>query len=247
MYKIFLADDEIWETIGLKKLIEKSGLPIEVIGEAENGIVALEEIEKKKPDILISDIRMPGLNGLELSQKIKENDLDVEVILLSGYAEFEYARTAMRWGVKEYLLKPVEQEVLNEVLKKIIEKPEEMLKEQGGEHLLDQEASESGVMIKQILREIQESYTEDITLNSLAEKYNLSESRLSTRLKERLGMSFSKYLASQRIRLAKELLMDDKLSIEQIAQMVGYRDYFYFTRVFKKVTGVTPSVYRKNL
>lgn len=246
MYKIFLADDEIWETIGLKKLIEKSGLPVQVVGEAENGIVALEQIEKKRPDILISDIRMPGLNGLELSQKMKEKNLDVPIILLSGYAEFEYARTALRWGVKEYLLKPVEQEVLNETLGKMIEGREAMVKLQE-EQVLEQETTENGVMMKRILREIQQSYTEDITLNNLAEKYSISESRLSTRLKENLGMSFSKYLASQRIQLAKELLTDDRLSVEQIAQMVGYRDYFYFIRVFKKVTGVTPSVYRRNL
>lgn len=246
MYKIFLADDEIWETIGLKKLIEKSGLPVQVVGEAENGIVALEQIEKKRPDILISDIRMPGLNGLELSQKMKEKNLDVPIILLSGYAEFEYARTALRWGVKEYLLKPVEQEVLNETLGKMIEGREAMVKLQE-EQVLEQETTENGGMMKRILREIQQSYTEDITLNNLAEKYSISESRLSTRLKENLGMSFSKYLASQRIQLAKELLTDDRLSVEQIAQMVGYRDYFYFIRVFKKVTGVTPSVYRRNL
>lgn len=84
-------------------------------------------------------------------------------------------------------------------------------------------------------------------MSSLAEKYNISESRLSTSLRENLGMSFSKYLTSQRVQRAKELLVDDRLSVEQIAQMVGYRDYFYFIRVFKKVTGVTPSVYRRNL
>lgn len=102
-------------------------------------------------------------------------------------------------------------------------------------------------MMKQILKEIQQSYTEELTLSSLAEKYNISESRLSTSLRENLGMSFSKYLTSQRVQRAKELLVDDRLSVEQIAQMVGYRDYFYFIRVFKKVTGVTPSVYRRNL
>ena len=112
MYKVFLADDEIWETIGLKKLLEKSGLPVQVIGEAENGIVALEQIEKKKPDILITDIRMPGLNGLELSEKIRKRRIPLEIIVLSGYAEFEYAKKAIQWGVRDYLLKPVEQEDL---------------------------------------------------------------------------------------------------------------------------------------
>lgn len=245
MYKVFLADDEIWETIGLKKLIEKSELPVQVVGEAENGIVALEQIEKKKPDILITDIRMPGLGGLELVEKIREKGLDVEIIILSGYAEFEYARSAMRQGVKDYLLKPVEQEMLDHVLGEIISEREQDTVEI--KTLPEEEDSENATVMKQILKEIQESYMEDITLNSLAEKYNISVSRLSARIKETLGMSFSKYLTFKRIERAKELLADERLSLEQIAERVGYRDYFYFIKVFKKVTGVSPSVYRRNL
>lgn len=245
MYKIFLADDEIWETIGLKKLIEKSELPVQVVGEAENGIVALEQIEKKNPDILITDIRMPGLGGLELAEKIREKGLDVEIIILSGYAEFEYARSAMRQGVKYYLLKPVEQEMLNQALGETIKERERGIVQT--KILPEEEESENATVMKQILKEIQESYMEDITLNSLAEKYNISVSRLSSRIKGTLGMSFSKYLTSKRIERAKELLKDERLSLEQIAEQVGYRDYFYFIKVFKKVTGVSPSVYRKNL
>lgn len=245
MYKVFLADDEIWETIGLKKLLEKSGLPVQVIGEAENGIVALEQIEKKKPDILITDIRMPGLNGLELAEEIRKRRIPLEIIVLSGYAEFEYAKKAMQWGVRDYLLKPVEQEDLHQVLEKIIGKSGKCLVD--AQELTERSTLENPTIMKQILREIQDSYTEDITLNSLAEKYNISVSRLSTRMKENLGMSFTKYLTSRRVQRAKELLIDESLSIEQIAEMVGYRDYFYFIRVFKKATGVSPSVYRKNL
>lgn len=245
MHKVFLADDEIWETIGMKKLLEKTGLPIQVVGEAENGIVALEQIEKKKPDILITDIRMPGLNGLELAGEIRKRGITVEIIVLSGYAEFEYAKKAMQWGVRDYLLKPVEQEDLHQVLKKIIGKSGKCLVD--AQELTDRSALENPTIMKQILREIQDSYTEDVTLNSLAEKYNISVSRLSTRMKENLGMSFTKYLTSRRVQRAKELLADESLSIEQIAEMVGYRDYFYFIRVFKKATGVSPSVYRKNL
>lgn len=245
MYKIFLADDEIWETIGLKKLIEKTGLPVRVVGEAENGTVALEQIERKAPDILITDIRMPGLTGLELARQIRERGLETDVILLSGYAQFEYARTAMQWGVREYLLKPVEESALREALSRILEQKVENENEEDA--VLETGEGESVAVIKQILKEIEQSYTEDITLSGLSEKYNISNSRLSTRLKEILGMSFSKYLSSLRIQHAKELLADERLSVEQIAEMVGYRDYFYFIRVFKRVTGVTPSVYRKSL
>ena len=94
MYRVFLADDEMWILFGLKKLIEKSGLPFQVIGEATNGVTTLEELEIKKPDVLFSDIRMPGLDGLALLEKMQEKDLKTEVVFVSGYAEFEYARRA---------------------------------------------------------------------------------------------------------------------------------------------------------
>lgn len=120
MYRIYLADDETWVVIGLKKQIEKSGLPFQVIGEANNGVAAMEEILEKKPDVLISDIRMPGLNGLQLLEKLREKGLDVKVIFISGYAEFEYAQSAIRMGTFDYLLKPVEQEKLDQVLERLL-------------------------------------------------------------------------------------------------------------------------------
>lgn len=120
MYDIVLADDETWELIGLKKLIARSQLPLRVVGEAENGIVALQELEEKRPQILITDIRMPGLSGVQLLQQVQEKGLDVDVIILSGYAEFSYAQAALRYGAKDYLLKPVEPERLQEALGKII-------------------------------------------------------------------------------------------------------------------------------
>lgn len=119
MYKIFLADDEIWVIMGLKKLIEKTGAPFRVVGEANNGIVALEEIEEKKPDVLITDIRMPGMDGLQLMQMIQEKNLETRVVLVSGYAEFNYAQQAMRMGAVDYLLKPVETEALAEVMERL--------------------------------------------------------------------------------------------------------------------------------
>ena len=98
MNRIFIADDEMWIIVGLKRLIEKTGLPFQVIGEANNGVAALEAIEEKKPDILFTDIRMPGYNGLELLELLNEKGIDIKVIFISGYADFEYAQSAIRLG-----------------------------------------------------------------------------------------------------------------------------------------------------
>ena len=238
MYSVYIADDEMWVIVGLKKRIEKTGLPFQVIGEANNGVMALEEIEKKKPDILFTDIRMPGYSGLELLELLRKKELQTKVILISGYAEFEYAQSAIRNGAY-YLLKPIDQEKLQIVLERILG--------DGAGILENEQELVAPSTIRKIMDEIKEHYTENITLTGLAEKYAISVSYLSELLKEHLQLSFSEYISSKRIQKAKELLADESLSIEQIAEQTGYNDYFYFTKVFKKNTGISPSKYRKNL
>ena len=244
MYKVFLADDEVWITVGLKKLIQRSGLPFYVMGEAANGVTSLEEVRTKRPDILITDIRMPGLSGLELLEKINEEGLGTKVVLISGYAEFEYAREGLRQGAFDYLLKPIEQGKLNEVLQGLLQK---IQAERGEQTEAEPDEEFNPTIIRRVVKEIQETYLSDVSLGDLAEKYGISISYLSRLLKEELGLSFSEYLASRRMQKAKELLKDETLSVESIAESVGYHDYFYFTRVFKKITGITPSKYRKTL
>ena len=240
MYKVYLADDETWVVMGLKKLIERSGYPFAVIGEANNGVTAFDEVLEKKPDILLTDIRMPGLNGLELMEKINGAELPVKVVFISGYAEFEYAQSALRMGAYDYLLKPIEQEKLDAVLERIME-------EDAPIGLPGEEDAAPLSTRRQIVQYVKEHYTENITLVKLAEKYGMSVGYLSIRLKEDLNLPFSEYITSKRIQKAKELLANETLSVEAISEMVGYNDYFYFTKVFKKNTGISPSKYRKNL
>lgn len=244
MYKVFLADDEMWISLTLKKLIDRSGLPFQVIGEANNGVTALEEIEDKKPDVLFTDIRMPGLNGLELLQQINEKNLSVNVVLISGYAEFGYAQSALRLGVFDYLLKPVEQKHLNAVLMRLLT---DMQNENGNTEAEQPEELINPTMMKRIIKEIKQNYTHNVTLSGLSEKYGISIGYLSSQLKSELGLSFSEYITSKRIQKAKELLADENLSIDAITELTGYNDYFYFTKVFKKTTGISPSKYRKNM
>lgn len=240
MGRVYIVDDEMWIIIGLKKLIEKSGLPFQVIGEANNGVSALEEIEEKRPDVLFTDIRMPGYNGLELMEKLNETGLDMKVIFISGYADFEYAQSAVRLGAFDYLVKPIDQEQLNHVLERILASDGKIQDDRQ-----DEEAPPS--TIKMILSEMRQNYTADITLTDLAQKYQISPGYLSRLIKEELQLSFSEYIASKRIQKAKELLAEENLSIEEIAERVGYNDYYYFTKVFTKIAGISPSKYRKKL
>jgi len=240
MYKIFIVDDEMWIVIALRKQIEKSGLPFEVVGEANNGVTALDAIMEKKPDVLFADIRMPGYNGLELMKLLKEKGISIKVVFISGYPDFEYTQSAIRLGAFDYLLKPVEQDKLNEMLERLLEACDA---QETGER--EEEVNLS--TMQRILQEVRQNYTENITLTDLSHKYGISISYLSALLKEELQMSFSEYIAARRIQKAKELLADERLSIDAIAGQVGYGDYFYFIKVFKKYTGISPSKYRKNL
>lgn len=247
MYRMFLADDEIWEMKAMKKIIQEMELPLLVDGEAEDGIEAWNKMKERKPDILLADIRMPGFNGLDLVQRMRQEEMNTKVVFISGYAEFNYVQKALRMGVSDYLLKPVQEEELKEVLEELIKELDGEQERQWEEHEGNQGKENDSSVIQHIIQEIQNNYCGDITLKSLADKYYISDSRLSVQLKEKLDMSFPNYLASLRVQKARELMLDESLSLETIAKMVGFKDYFYFNKVFKKVEGISPSKFRKNL
>ena len=119
MLTVYIADDEVWITLGLTKLLEKSGYDVWVVGTANNGITAMEEIAEFKPDVLFTDIRMPGKTGLELLREIPEISPATRVVLISGFAEFSYAQEAVQNHAYDYLLKPIKEEELGRILRNI--------------------------------------------------------------------------------------------------------------------------------
>ena len=273
MLTAYIADDEVWITLGLKKLLQRSGEDVEVVGTANNGLTAREEIAARKPDLVFTDIRMPGLTGLELLREMGKISPDSLVVIISGYAEFEYAREAVEYHAFDYLLKPIKEEELARVLGNVkqhreMTAPTDEGERAGGVHgrtgsSPEEDSADGGApgredsgesgrprgdrTIDRVVAEMRRHFTEDISLTALAEKYNMSTGRLSSMIKEELQMTYSDYIASLRIQRAKELLRDESLSIQEIAEQVGYNDYFYFTKVFKKAQGISPSKYRKSL
>lgn len=245
MVNVYIADDEVWIILGLKKLLEKLDIDAYVVGTANNGLMAKEEIERFKPDVVFADIRMPGLSGLELLQEIPKVSPDSKVVIISGYAEFSYAQEAVQHHAFDYLLKPIKEEDLSRVMTSLLSEIDEG--EASGEMEDGERPPAYDRMIDNVISEIREHYMEDISLTSLSAKYNISMGHLSKMIKESLSVNFSDYIASLRIQRAKELLRDDRLSIQEIAEIVGYNDYFYFTKVFKRVEGISPSKYRKSM
>ena len=121
MLKVVIADDEKMICSLISQLLDWKALDIEIVGMAYTGIDAFEMIITKEPDIVISDIRMPGYDGLELIKRIKEAGIEAEFVMISGFKQFEYAQNAMKYGVKYYLLKPIEEEKLLEIIQEIKE------------------------------------------------------------------------------------------------------------------------------
>ena len=240
MLNVYIADDEVWVTLGLKKLLDKIDIESFVVGIANNGLTAKEEIAMFKPDVVFTDIRMPGLSGLDLLQTIPEVSPETKVVIITGFAEFAYAKEAVQHHAYDYLLKPIKKEDLARVMNSVIN-------DRGAEKDDLVKAPAYDRMIDNVITDIRDHYMEDISLTSLSAKYNISMGHLSKMIKENLQVNFSDYIASLRIQRAKELLRDESISIQEIAEIVGYNDYFYFTKVFKKVEGISPSKYRKEL
>ncbi|WP_099466956.1 response regulator transcription factor [Konateibacter massiliensis] len=139
MYKVLIADDEVNVCMLIKKLVDWEALGLEVIGMVHNGVDAFEYLESEQPDIIISDIRMPGYDGLALVQKSLELQKRPEFIIISGYKYFEYAHRALSMGVEHYLLKPIDKEELEKSLGKIIERIEESRQKDTAEQQLKEE------------------------------------------------------------------------------------------------------------
>ena len=247
MIKAYIADDEVWVVLGMKKQLKKTGYPVEIVGTANNGLTAREEIIKLQPDVVFTDIRMPGVNGLDLLKEIGSLSSRSRVVIVSGYSDFEYARNAVSNHAYDYLVKPVRQENLDEVMGKINAElnPDETDETRDNEMKKIWEANAD--LVDRIIAEIREHYTEDISLSEYAIKYDMSLASLSSQLKEKLSVNYSDYLTSLRLQKAKTLLKEPNLSIQEIAEQSGYTDYFYFTKVFKKAEGISPSKYRKEI
>ncbi|NBI90648.1 response regulator [Lachnospiraceae bacterium] len=240
--KIVIVEDEFRIRQGLSNLINKVDMGCRVIGEAENGYEGIKMVRDMEPDIVITDIRMPKINGLEMIEKIKEMGIHCVFVILSGYSDFEYARTGIRLGVKEYLLKPATISDVKELLKKLVDQEEKRAE--------DTRMQEYSVAVKEMVSVIEENYGMRLGLDSFADKFRLTPEYLSNLFAKETGMTFSNYLKKIRMEKAKELILNTDMKIYEVACSVGYPDQKYFSKVFKEYTGVSAKQYaideRKN-
>lgn len=233
---IVIVEDEFRIRQGLGKLINKVDLGCRVIGEAENGYEGLKMIRDMQPDIVITDIKMPKFNGLEMIEKAQEMGIDCEFVILSGYAEFDYAQQGIHLGIKDYLLKPATISNVKELLTKL-------MRENMEEEKKDSWSVSYSTVVKDMVTTIEENYGMRLGLDIFAEKYRFTPEYLSNLFAKETGISFSNYLKRIRIEKAKELILNTDMKIYEIACSVGYPDPKYFSKVFKEYAGVSAKQY----
>lgn len=236
MKTIVIVEDEHRTREGLARLIEKLDPEFKVVGEAEDGLEGIRLIQSIVPDIVITDIRMPRITGLEMVEKIRDMNIKIRVVILSGYADFAYAQQAIRLGVADYLLKPVTIAMVRELLEKM--KDEE--KETDEPSLQEQKYS---MIVQKAVNEIHVHYSQQLRLESFAAENNITPQYLSSLFSKETGTTFSNYLRDYRMEKAKELLQTGKMKVYEVACAVGYPDQKYFSRVFRECTGISAKQY----
>lgn len=317
-YKVIIADDENIERRVLSMKLDKF-FPGELeVRQAENGRQVLEEFEQEPAQILILDIAMPGISGLEAAEQIRRKDKTCSIIFLTAFDEFDYAKRAISVGATDYLLKPCDDRELMDAVEEAertnllraeehntrMRRQEQQVKpdaaqsqslgqDQGEKRSLKQKGQEVNSLTNEtsqkeaaeteagrnasgstedkaennattvhsnesartdvgVIRNkermdalIRDNYSRDISVADVADELGYTEAYFCRLFKQYSGQSFVSYLTEFRIREAKRLLDETTDSIREIGRQVGYPDPNYFTRVFRKVTGITPSEYRQ--
>jgi two-component system, response regulator YesN len=259
MVQLLIADDEEIIRSGLLS-IGWGDIGVEVAA-VDNGYDALEMLQSELIDVLLTDIRMPGMDGLELARFVFDHELCTKVILLSGYGDFEYARNGIRYNVMRYLLKPSKPEEIIEAVKeasaqvgkrrdadlrlRLLEA--ELGKRQlvmGREGLVLGEIKHSSIA-DSIMNYIRESYANPISLSSMSDKLNFSTIYLSKVLKKATGYTFLEVVNALRIHTAAAQVREGTRTLEEISQDVGINGARYFCQLFKKYYAITPSAYKR--
>lgn len=235
--RIAIVDDEDKMKQGLRKWIEKADPEYQVIGVYSNGKEALKQLEQTAAEVVITDIKMPQMDGLELIRHLKKRNADIKFIIVSGLTEFEHARTAIRLGVVHYLVKPIVKTELVQVLHELAQQQPKQATCSMNRH------SRTIGQVKQL---IEQGYKQEIHLSQLAKKVYLTPSYLSKRFKTEMNKTITDYIIEVRMKKAKELLRERlDLKVYEVAELVGYPDPVYFNKLFKKEVGMTPREYRE--
>jgi len=242
VYKVVLVDDEALIVEGLRQVVDWTGYHCRVAATACDAVSGAEAIRLHHPDILFTDIKMPGQDGLTMLAGLKGEFPRMQIAVLTGYRNFEYAQRAIRLGVTRFLLKPSKMDELEEALTCMTAALDRLPPEEKTEEPPDNAAN--SFIVRQARAYIAQNCAEKLSLQEVADHCFISQWHLSKLLNKHLGQTFYDLLNAERMHRAKELLEDPALRISEIAERVGYADTAHFSRVFKKLEGVSAGEWR---
>ena len=262
MIRLLIADDEKLEREALAELVQRRFERDVVLEVAENGRKAADTAVLWGADLILMDIEMPGMSGLDAARAVLAQRPSCRVIFVTAYSLFQYAHEAVHLGACDYLLKPVDPDELEASVRRAMRQieterkleelaaarpqPEQTETEEEAEDAPEEgENSQTALVMAHVRRYLEDNYMFDLSLDSVGEILHISPAYLSAQFKKYQKMNFLDCLTELRINAAKELLNDPFRSSAEVASMVGYEDASYFARAFKKRTGVTPTQYRK--
>lgn len=240
-----LIDDEKIIVDGLTRVIKWADYNCEVVGAAYDAAGGAALIRRLKPHIVFTDIKMPDQDGLTMLAGLKSEFPEMQIAVLTGYRDFNYAQEAIKLGVTRFLLKPSKMDELHEALSAMKERLDKLPPDAAAgedEPCLDRHAG--SFIVNQATAYIEEHYAQKLTLQEVADKCYVSQWHLSKLINKYTGNTFYELLNNVRIEKAKALLNDPKLKIGDIVDMVGYSDAAHFSRVFKRIVGVSANEYR---
>lgn len=240
--KVLLVDDELTIREGFKKLFHWEEHDCEVVGEASDGVEAINQVDLCQPDVVIMDINIPIMNGLEVIKILKAKYPGIAFIVVSGYDDFNYCKEAIKLKITDYILKPVDYGEFGEVIDNL-----KITLFQEGQQQREHLQGKKDKLIFDITKYLQEHLEEEITLKILADRFFLSPVYISQLFKNEIGVNFLAYLTNLRIEKAKKLLLTSGKTVAEIAESVGFKDYRLFSKVFKRMEAVSPSQYHRHI
>ena len=245
MYKVLVVEDEELIRKGIVLTVDWPSIDCIVVGEAANGEEGLEAAERLNPTLIVTDLKMPKMDGLTMLQKLRERGDMTDVIILTAYDSFAYAQTALRLGAVDFLLKPFHDGELEEAVRRVKRRQEANPQgEESGNLVPEVKRGDKSRYVRMAMEYIQEHYSDpSISVGSVAQALGISDGHLSHTFKKETDLTLLNFLTRVRIRKAMELLRTCRYKVYEVAEMVGYRDIAYFSTTFKKVAGVSPSEY----
>lgn len=248
MYKLIIVDDEREINVGFAQYFPWRDIGFEIVSQHVDARSALAYIEKNPVDVIVSDIVMPGMNGLDFSKAVSEMDLEPRphVLIFSAHSKFEYAQRALQYKCTEYILKSAEYDELIDIftrLKKTIDEERNVVMEITTFKVDLPEAAKNDQVIRKIVTYVKENLTL-ANLDAASELVYMSPAYVSHYFKTRCELTFTDYVLALRMHEAGELLLDAKLKIYEVSELVGYKNPTNFARMFRKYFNVSPKEYR---